>query len=216
MEFIPNEILRYCELHSMPEPTALKELSRLTQAKVLNPRMLSGHLQGRVLSMFSKLIRPKHILEIGTYTGYSTLCMCEGLDDDGHITTIEINDELEPYFKAAFEASSWAKRITSLIGDAKHKLNELDGPFDLVFIDADKSEYPYYFSAIIDKVRPGGIIIVDNVLWSGHVLKNRSEQDEETQIIDQFNRDLASDPRVEVVMLPVRDGLSIVRKQSTP
>lgn len=214
MEFIPNEILQYCEKHSMPEPQSLKELSRITQAKVLNPRMLSGHLQGRILSMFSKLIRPKKVLEIGTYTGYATLCLCEGLAVDGELTTIEINDELEPYFKPAFEASPWADRIVSLVGDAKALLMELTGPFDLVFIDADKSEYPDYFLTVIDKVRPGGLIIADNVLWSGHVLKETSEQDPETRIIDTFNRDLSEDPRLDVIMLPVRDGLSIIRKKS--
>lgn len=214
MEFTPKEILNYCEQHSMPEPLSLTELSRLTQAKVLNPRMLSGHLQGRILSMFSKLMQPKKILEIGTYTGYATLCLCEGLADDGEITTIEINDELEPYFKPAFESSPWAGRIISLVGDAKLLLLDLTGPFDLVFIDADKSEYPYYFSSVIDKLRPGGLIIADNVLWSGHVLKDKSEQDPETRIIDTFNRDLAGDSRVEVIMLPVRDGLSIIRKKS--
>lgn len=213
MEFIPHDILRYCESHSMPEPKSLTELSRLTQAKVLNPRMLSGHLQGRILTMFSKLIQPDNILEIGTYTGYSTLCLCEGLTPGGHITTIEINDELEPYFKPAFDSSPWAKQITSLIGDAKSLLRELNGPFDLVFMDADKSEYPAYYSAVIDKIREGGILIVDNVLWSGKVLKNEKEQDEETRIIAGFNRNLACDSRVELVMLPVRDGISIVRKK---
>lgn len=213
MEFIPDEIIRYCEAHSMTEPQPLKELSRLTYAKVLNPRMLSGHLQGRILAMFSRLIRPKNILEIGTYTGYSTLCLCEGLGPEGRITTIEINDELEPYFKPAFDSSPWNDRITSLIGDAKSLIPDLDGPFDLVFMDADKSEYPAYYSAVIDKVRPGGLLIVDNVLWSGHVLKKEEEQDEETRIIDRFNRDLAGDARVELVMLPVRDGLSIARKK---
>jgi predicted O-methyltransferase YrrM len=212
MDFIANDILRYCEQHSMPEPQPLRQLSRTTQAKVLNPRMLSGHLQGRFLALFSKLIRPKHILEIGTYTGYATLCLCEGLDEEGHVTTIEINDELEPYFRTAFKSSRWAEKITSLIGDAKQLLTELYGPFDLVFIDADKSEYPAYYAAIIDKVRPGGLIIVDNVLWSGHVLKKPSDQDPETQIIDQFNRDLTSDSRVEALMLPIRDGLSVLRR----
>jgi predicted O-methyltransferase YrrM len=175
--------------------------------------MLSGHLQGRILAMFSKLIRPKNILEIGTYTGYSTLCLCEGLEPEGKITTIEINDELEPYFKSAFDSSPWAGQIRSIVGDAKTILNDLQGPFDLVFIDADKSEYPNYFTSIIDKVRPGGMLIADNVLWSGHVLKNEKEQDVETRIIDTFNRNMASDPRVEVIILPVRDGLSIIRKK---
>jgi len=212
MDFIANDIINYCEQHSMPEPQPLRELSRLTQAKVLNPRMLSGHLQGRFLALLSKLIRPKHILEIGTYTGYATLCLCEGLDEEGQVTTIEINDELEPYYKKAFDSSPWANRITPMIGDAKLLLSELSGPFDLVFIDADKSEYPDYYGAIIEKVRAGGLIIVDNVLWSGHVLKKPSDQDLETQVIDRFNQDLTKDSRVEILMLPVRDGLSVLRR----
>ena len=175
--------------------------------------MLSGHLQGRFLAMISRMVQPKTILEIGTYTGYSTLCLCEGLAEGGKIITIDINDELALMCENWFSKSSFADRIDYRNGDATQLLPGLPGPFDLVFIDADKENYINYFRLVIDKVRSGGMIIADNVLWSGHVLEEESLQNRETRGITAFNDLVAADPAVEVVMLPVRDGISLIRKK---
>ena len=213
MEFIADEILKYCEDMSSPEAEVLQELNRETYAKVLNPRMLSGHLQGRFLAMLSQMLQPKTILEIGTYTGYSALCLCEGLQPEGTLITIDINDELESFSKKFFSASRWASQIIQRTGNALEIIPLLPNVFDLVFIDADKEEYSRYYDLIIDKVRLGGIIIADNVLWSGHVLKPAEKQDLETRAIAAFNSKVRSDDRVSLTMLPIRDGLSLIRKK---
>jgi caffeoyl-CoA O-methyltransferase len=214
MEFIAEEILKYCEDNEFARVgVLLQELNRDTYAKVLNPRMLSGHLQGRFLAMLSQMLQPKTILEIGTYTGYSALCLCEGLQPDGKLITIDINDELESFSKKYFSASKWASQIIQKTGNALEIIPLLPNTFDLVFIDADKEEYIRYYDLIIDKVRSGGIIIADNVLWSGHVLKPAEKQDLETRSIAAFNSKVRSDDRVSLTMLPIRDGLSLIRKK---
>ncbi len=212
MEFISSEILNYCEAHTNPESELLQQLNRDTYAKILNPRMLSGHLQGRFLAMMSQMLRPTNILEIGTYTGYSALCLCEGLDADGKLITIDINDELESFSSHFFNKSKYEKNIEARVGDALQIIPTLDLEFDLVFIDADKPSYSKYFDLVIDKMKSGGIIIADNVLWSGHILKPESEQDFDTKCLHQFNEKVKNDPRVTVTMLPVRDGVSLIRK----
>ncbi|RZL98057.1 MAG: O-methyltransferase [Pedobacter sp.] len=202
-----NLLLHYCE----PESDLLKRIDRETQMKVLMPRMLSGHYQGRVLSMLSKLVNPLRILEIGTFTGYATLCLAEGLQAEGSIYTLDINQELEERVRGYFETSAFANKIHYLIGDAQVSLKELKETWDLVFIDADKKNNGTYYDLIFDRVRPGGIIIVDNVLWSGKVLNNA--QDKDTKNISTFNDKVAMDNRVEKLILPVRDGLFIIRKK---
>lgn len=213
MDFISEDILLYCEKNSAPESELLQKLSRDTAAKILNPRMLSGHLQGRLLAFISKMLHPSSILEIGTYTGYSTLCLCEGLTADGKITTMDINDELEAFSSGFFKESPYHQQIISLSGDAKALLPEISGSFDLVFIDADKSDYCSYYDLVIEKVRSGGIILADNVLWSGHVLHAESRRDAETRELIRFNEMVAADLRVDVLMLPFRDGISIIQKK---
>ncbi|SFH09358.1 O-methyltransferase [Pedobacter insulae] len=206
-EDLQNLLLKYCE----PEHKLLQHIDRETQLKVLMPRMLSGHYQGRVLSMLSKMNRPKRILEIGTFTGYATLCLAEGLADDGMIYTLDINEELEDTVRNNFAKSTFDHQIKYIIGDAQHSLKSLDGEtFDLVFIDADKKNNGTYYDLVFEQVRPGGLIIVDNVLWSGKVLSNA--QDNDTKNIRTFNDKIASDKRVEKLILPVRDGLFVIRK----
>lgn len=200
-------LLQFCE----PENELLKRIDRETNMKVLMPRMLSGHYQGRVLSMLSKLITPKRILEIGTFTGYATLCLAEGMAEDGTIYTLDKNMELEDRVRAYFAESSYASKIKYIMGDAVETVAEIDEIFDLVFIDADKKNNGTYYDLIFDRVRPGGLIIVDNVLWSGKVLTN--EQDRDTKNISTFNNKVAEDDRVEKLILPVRDGLFIIRKK---
>lgn len=212
MEFIDESLMRYAELHCTPENDLLQKLNRETQSKVIMPRMLSGHLQGRALAMFSRMIRPGRILEIGTYTGYSALCLAEGLADNGKLITIDINDELEEMASRYFAESPFGKKIEFLHGDALQLIPGLREPFDLVFLDADKEQYPQYLSLIMDKLKPGGFIIADNVLWSGKVLQDRSEMDEETLALDEFNRLVQNDVRLDKVLLPVRDGLMIIQK----
>ncbi len=210
MEFIDPKIQEYAEAHSSPESDVLQQLNRDTHAKVLMPRMLSGHLQGRALSMFSRMIRPIHILEIGTYTGYSAICMAEGLHPDGFIHTIDINEELEPMVKKAIEAAGYQDNIVQLIGNALEIIPTLDYQWDLVFIDADKINYARYYDLVIENVRPGGFIIADNVLWSGKVIAEKVDKD--TAALLEFNRRVQDDPRVMNVLLPVRDGLMVVQK----
>ena len=212
MEFLDEHLTRYIDDHSAAEPALLAELNRETWAKVVMPRMLSGHLQGRVLSMISHMIRPSAILEIGTYTGYSAICLAEGLAPGGTVTTIDINDELEDMITRYIRSSGKADQIRFIAGNAMEIIPTLSGPFDLVFIDADKENYSSYFEMAIDKVRPGGFIIADNVLWSGNVLKQRHEMDEETRALDDYNKKIHNDPRVEHVIFPIRDGLMVSRK----
>lgn len=200
-------LLQFCE----PENELLKRIDRETNMKVLMPRMLSGHYQGRVLSMLSKLIVPKRILEIGTFTGYATLCLAEGLTADGTIYTLDKNMELEDRVRGYFAESAYHYKIKYIMGDAIKTVTEIDEIFDLVFIDADKKNNGTYYDLIFDRVRPGGLIIVDNVLWSGKVLTN--EQDRDTKNISTFNNKVAEDDRVEKLILPVRDGLFIIRKK---
>lgn len=199
-------LLRYCE----PESELLQQIDRETNLKVLMPRMLSGHYQGRVLSFLSKMVSPKRILEIGTFTGYATLCLAEGLTKDGILYTLDINLELEEMVRSNFAQSPHNSQINYILGDATQTINELDEVFDLVFIDADKKNNGTYYDLIFDRVRPGGIIIVDNVLWSGKVLHN--QQDKDTRNITNFNDKIAADDRVEKMILPVRDGLFVIRK----
>ncbi|HZY80286.1 MAG TPA: O-methyltransferase [Cyclobacteriaceae bacterium] len=210
MEFISNELAAYSEAHTSPETSLLKKINRDTHANVLKPRMLSGHLQGRFLSMISKMIRPASILEIGTYTGYSAICLCEGLKPGGKLITIERNEELEDKLKGFFKEASLEQSIDLRIGDARKILAELNGTFDLVFIDADKENYSTYFDLVIDKVATGGFILADNVLWSGKVVDGSADKD--TKAILSFNDKVHNDPRVENVLLPIRDGIMMARK----
>ena len=211
MEFLPEKIDDYVVNHSQQEPKIFQELTKETWQKVLNPRMLSGAFQGRVLSMISKLIRPKNILEIGTYTGYSTLCFAEGLSKDGKIITIDKNEELETLQNKYFEKSGYRSQIQQMVGDATKIIPTLTQQFDLVFIDADKSNYINYFHLIIDKIKPGGIILSDNVLWSGKVVEPLNSKDLDTKVLLEYNKLLNIDKRVETVLLPIRDGLTVSR-----
>lgn len=211
MHFISEELERYIEQHSQKEPELLVALNRETHQKVLQPRMLSGHFQGRVLSMLSKLIRPEHILEIGTYTGYATLCLCEGMQKKGSVDTIDINEELAFIQKKYFDLSPWKDQITQHIGDAMEIIPSLDKKYDLVFIDADKENYLNYYDMIVPKMKVGGIILSDNVLWSGKVLEEPNPKDLSTNILLEYNKKINEDPRVETVLLPIRDGLTVTR-----
>ncbi|MPR32909.1 O-methyltransferase [Salmonirosea aquatica] len=213
MEFIPKEIEAYAEAHSEPESDLLRRLNRDTHAKVMRPRMLSGHLQGRLLALFSRLVRPQQILEIGTYTGYSALCLCEGLAENGKLITIDSNEELEGFAKETFSKSEYCAQIDFRIGKALDILPTLTGPFDLVFIDADKVNYARYYDMILDKLRPGGIILADNVLWSGKVVdESATQSDRDTQALLMFNKKIREDARVKCLLLPVRDGIMVAQK----
>ena len=211
MDFLPEKIDEYAIEHSQPEPEILKELSRETWQKVLAPRMLSGHLQGRILSMLSKLIRPKYILEIGTYTGYSALCLAEGMQASGELHTIDINEELHELQRKYFDRSGHGSKIVQHTGNALEIIPKLDRSFDLVFIDADKNNYPAYLDLILPELNSGSVIISDNVLWSGKVVEPVKEDDLDTKALLQYNKMLNEDPRLESVLLPVRDGLTISR-----
>ncbi|MGB4399196.1 MAG: O-methyltransferase [Daejeonella sp.] len=211
MEFISEELKNYLLKYCDPEEELLKNIDRETNLKVSMPRMLSGHYQGRVLSMLSNMVRPERILEIGTFTGYATLCLAEGLAENGIIHTIDINLELEEMVRSNFSKSTFKNRILYHLGDATKIIPEIDEVFDLVFIDADKKNNGTYYKLVIDKLRPGGIIIVDNVLWSGKVLEKQIDQN--TTIIATFNEMVMKDQRVEKLILPVRDGLFIIRKK---
>ncbi|TVR80668.1 MAG: O-methyltransferase [Saprospirales bacterium] len=210
MKFIDERLENYCRDMSSAPAEYLSELDRETHLRVLSPVMLSGHLQGRFLSMISKLISPGKVLEIGTYTGYSALCMAEGLKEGGELHTIEVNDELEPFIRQFWDKSPYSHLLHLHIGDASKVIAELEGDFDLVFIDAGKKDYPLYFDLIIDKVSSGGVILADNVLWSGKVLEEKV--DEETEALVSFSKKVLEDIRVEVVVLPIRDGISVIRK----
>lgn len=213
MEFIDPALLAYCESHTSDEDALLKKITRETQAKVLMPRMLSGHLQGKMLEFFVKMLQPKTILEIGTYTGYSGICLARGLKPGGKLITLDINDELETMVRGFFEESGLGAQIDYKLGNAREIIPTLEETFDLVFIDADKFFYAEYFDLVIDKVNPGGIILADNVLWSGKILVEEGKKiDKDTQALLDFNLKVHQDPRVENILLPIRDGVLMARK----
>jgi caffeoyl-CoA O-methyltransferase len=212
MNFIDEEIEKYALSYSSKESDLLYELNRQTHLNILQPRMLSGHLQGRFLSMISKALSPDSILEIGTYTGYSALCLAEGLSPNGSITTIDINAELEEFAKSFFKKSSFNSNIDMLVGNALSIIPTLTSKWDLVFIDADKENYSNYFDLVVDNVRPGGWIVADNVLWSGKVLVDTKTNDTETESLKHFNAKVHADKRVTNMLLPIRDGLMILIK----
>ena len=211
MHFLSSVIEDYIQDHSENEPELLKALSRETHVKVIQPRMITGHFQGRVLSLLSKIIRPTHILEIGTYTGYSALCLAEGLPKDGQLHTIDVNEELSTIQRKYFDQSPFGPQIIQHTGDALKIIPTLDLSFDLVFIDAEKKEYPNYFETVLQKTTSGSIILSDNVLWSGKVVEPVKEKDKTTKILLEYNRMLKDDPRIETVLLPIRDGLTLSR-----
>jgi caffeoyl-CoA O-methyltransferase len=211
MHFLSQDLEDYIEQHSENEPELLAQLNKETYQKILLPRMLSGHFQGRVLSMLSKLIRPVNILEIGTYTGYSALCLCEGIQTNGQLHTIDIKEELIDFQRKYFDKSPWGKQIFQHLGEAIDIIPSLDLKFDLVFIDADKENYINYFNLIVPKMNKGGVILSDNVLWSGKVIELLEEGDLSTKILVEYNQLLKNDPRVETVLLPIRDGLTVSR-----
>jgi len=212
MDFIDKRISEYAQDYTQPEPELLAELNRETWAKVMTPRMLSGHLQGRMLSMFSKMVRPENILEIGTYTGYSALCMAEGIKEQGKIHTIDSNEEVCDFAKKYFKRSQYSDNIIQHVGDANNIIPTIEETFQLVFIDADKENYLNYFNLVFNKLSIGGYIITDNVLWSGKVLEE--DMDKETKAIALYNTKINQDKRVENILLPIRDGLMICKKIS--
>lgn len=213
MTFLSESLEQYITDHSEDEPELLQQLSRETHQKILQPRMLSGHYQGRVLSLISKLTHPKYILEIGTYTGYSALCLAEGLQKDGELHTIDNNEELVDFQRDYFKKSSFANQIKQHLGNALDIIPQLEHMFDMVFIDADKENYANYFHLIIDILNPGGIILSDNVLWSGKVMEPLKKNDKSTKALMAYNQLLKDDKRIETVILPIRDGLTISRKK---
>ncbi|MBA3899195.1 MAG: class I SAM-dependent methyltransferase [Bacteroidetes bacterium] len=212
MDFLDAKLEDYITEHTQNEPEVLKKLNRETHAKVLVPRMLSGHLQGRVLSMLAHMIKPERVLEIGTYTGYSAICFAEGLAANGKIITIDINEELEAMARRYFKEAGVDSKIDFQIGNALDIIPTLKETLDLVFIDADKENYSNYYDLVFEKVRKGGYIIADNVLWSGKVLMDEAQMDKDTMAIDAYNKKIQSDPRVENVLFPIRDGLMLARK----
>ncbi len=211
MHTLFEEFEDYAARHSADEPELLQELDRETYQKTLQPRMISGHFQGRVLSMISKLANPKHILEIGTFTGYATLCLAEGLQAGGSIDTLDNNEELFSLQKKYFDKSQWAGQITQHLGNALDIIPTLDKKFDLVFIDADKPNYPNYWNVVVPMMNKGGIILSDNVLWSGKVLEPLKPNDKSTRILLEYNKMVKEDVRTETVLLPIRDGLTVSR-----
>ena len=211
MHFLSNILEDYIDENSQAEPELLAELSRETHLKVVNPRMITGHFQGRVLSLFSKIINPQYILEIGTYTGYSAICLAEGLRSNGELHTIEINEELHGFQRKYFDRSGFGKQIIQHTGDALEIIPTLDLSFDLVFIDAHKVNYDAYFEAALHKTKPGSVILSDNVLWSGKVVEPVPPSDKATLALKAYNEKLRNDPRVETVILPIRDGLTLSR-----
>jgi predicted O-methyltransferase YrrM len=213
MDFLDDNIDAYVVSQTGAESAILKELNRETWAKVLQPRMLSGHLQGRVLSMLSNMIKPNRILEIGTYTGYSALCLAEGLQENGKLDTIDINEELEPMFQRFIDKSEYKNQIKLHIGNALDIIPTLDLEYDIVFIDADKGNYIKYYELLIDQLKPGSYIIADNVLWSGKVIEDYDNLDHDTKTLVDYNKLIHEDDRVENVLFPIRDGLMIARKK---
>lgn len=212
MEIISRSLLNYVDNHTSSESDLLFKIDRETHLEVLQPRMLSGHLQGRVLSMLSSMIKPQFILEIGTYTGYSALCLAEGMQEQGKLFTIDVNAELEERVKRYFAQSERNNQIDYRIGNALEVIPDLKETFDLVFIDADKINYSKYYDLVFDKIRKGGFIIADNVLWSGRVLDTDSALDEDTMALKAFNDKVQNDDRVENTLFPIRDGLMVIRK----
>lgn len=211
MHFLSQDLEDYIEQHSENEPALLAELNKETYQKILLPRMCSGHFQGRVLSMLSKLIRPLNILEIGTFTGYAALCLCEGMKENGQLHTIDIKEELVDFQRKYFDKSPWKNQIIQHLGEAIDIIPTLNLKFDLVFIDADKENYINYFHQILPKMNVGGIILSDNVLWSGKVVEPLQKNDLSTKILLEYNLLLKNDPRIETVLLPIRDGLTVSR-----
>lgn len=212
MEFISNTLYDYVVAHSQEEPPLLADLSRQTHLKVLQPRMLSGPLQGRLLSILAKLLQPKKILEVGTFTGYATLCLAEGLDSDGQIDTLDKNEELVDFQRSFFNRSPWGKQIHQYCGDAIEIIPTLEGEYDLVFLDADKKNYLNYLELLLPKIKKGGLLLSDNVLWSGKVLEETKKNDRDTSVLKEFNQKLAQHSQLETVLLPLRDGLTLSRK----
>ena len=213
MQFIPKKLDDYVVKHSAEEPELLQQLNRETYQKILQPRMLSGHYQGRLLSMISKLAKPKTILEIGTYTGYSAICLAEGMNTSGELHTIDINEELHDFQRKYFIKSGYGPQIIQHTGNALEIIPTLDKTFDLIFIDADKENYSNYFNCVIDKLNIGGIILSDNVLWSGKVIEKLDPEDTATKSLIAYNTLLKIDKRIETMVLPIRDGLTISRKK---
>ena len=211
MHFLSQDLEDYIEQHSENEPQLLAQLNKETYQKILLPRMCSGHFQGRVLSMLSKLVRPTNILEIGTFTGYAALCLCEGMQENGQLHTIDIKEELVDFQRKYFDKSGFGTQIYQHLGEAVNIIPSIDLKFDLVFIDADKDNYINYFNLILPKMNKGGIILSDNVLWSGKVVEPLQKNDISTQILLEYNLLLKKDPRIETVLLPVRDGLTVSR-----
>lgn len=212
MKFLVEEIEEYSAAHTEEENALLKSLNRETHANILSPRMLSGHMQGRFLSMISRMIRPDRILEIGTYTGYSGICLCEGLNPGGKLITIDVNEELESFTGRYFDQTPFKDQIDYRLGNALDIIPTLTDTFDIVFIDADKINYSSYFNLCLDKTRTGGFLIADNVLWSGKVVQQLKKIDKDTQALLDFNRMVHEDPRVSNMLLPIRDGLMILQK----
>ena len=211
MDFVDKKIMEYIINNSEDEPELLKELAKETYQKILQPRMLSGHPQGRILSLLSKIIRPKRILEIGTYTGYGTICLAEGLGKDGRIITIDKNEEIVKFQNKYFDKSGFRDKIIQLNGDALDLIETLDDKFDIIFLDADKENYIEYYKSISNKLNNGGILISDNVLWSGKVLESNKSDDIETKVLNEFNQILKDDKKFETIIIPIRDGISISR-----
>ena len=211
MHFLSEELENYAAQHTEDEPLLLQELNKRTHLNVLQPRMISGHFQGRFLSLLSKMVQPRTILEIGTYTGYATLCLAEGLHPEGVLHTIDIKEELTDLQREFFDRSGYGNQIVQHLGKAADIIPALDTTFDLVFIDADKQNYAYYFDLVIEKMNRGGIILSDNVLWSGKVVEEVKHNDKHTQALMAYNQKIKDDPRVETVLLPIRDGITLSR-----
>ena len=211
MHFLSEELENYAAQHTEDEPLLLQELNKRTHLNVLQPRMISGHFQGRFLSLLSKMVQPRTILEIGTYTGYATLCLAEGLHLEGVLHTIDIKEELTDLQREFFDRSGYGNQIVQHLGKAADIIPALDTTFDLVFIDADKQNYAHYFDLVIEKMNRGGIILSDNVLWSGKVVEEVKHNDKHTQALMAYNQKIKDDPRVETVLLPIRDGITLSR-----
>ena len=207
-----DRIEEYISAHIQPESSLLKRIYRETNLKMLNPRMASGHIQGRLISMFVSMIRPQMVLEVGAFTGYATLCIAESLPEGGRVHTIEIDDELEDFIRKGFDDSPFSDRIILHIGDALETVPGLGLMFDMIFLDAEKREYPDYYNVLMDYLKPGGYMLADNTLWDGHVVDSNYDSDPQTVAVKRFNDMAAADGRVEVAMIPVRDGLTIIRK----
>ena len=211
MHFLSEELENYAAQHTEDEPLLLQELNKRTHLNVLQPRMISGHFQGRFLSLLSKMVQPRTILEIGTYTGYATLCLAEGLHPEGVLHTIDIKEELTDLQLEFFDRSGYGSQIVQHLGKAADIIPSLNTTFDLVFIDADKQNYAHYFDLVIEKMNRGGIILSDNVLWSGKVVEEVKHNDKHTQALMAYNQKIKDDPRVETVLLPIRDGITLSR-----